>query len=252
MTRTRPPADRPEAVRHWGEMELAKRWVLTTLARWGWFGAADPGPRPVFDMLAELPGAAPVTMGHADGVVTLNVTEADPAVIARRQAALGELHRTLVGHVRHETAHVLFWRLSAVPGFLAGFRTRFGDERADYAAALARHYADPRPPGDTHVTSYATAHPHEDWAETLAHLLHLVDMVDSARSAGLTAGGDPYAAEAPDAVLTRAVDLSIALNHVNRAMGLPDLYPFVLSPAVRAKLGFVHGWVRRVPAPAAI
>ena len=52
---------------------------------------------------------------------------------------------------------------------------------------------------------------------------------------------DPYA---PDAKMKDIIDawlpLTFAMNSLNRAMGSPDLYPFVLSPTVVAKLGFVH------------
>jgi len=34
------------------------------------------------------------------------------------------------------------------------------------------------------------------------------------------------------------------VNNINRCMGQPDLYPFVLTPAVIHKLGFVHGLIR--------
>ena len=39
-------------------------------------------------------------------------------------------------------------------------------------------------------------------------------------------------------------ELTIALNGLNRSMGLEDAYPFVISPGVREKLAFVHRTVR--------
>jgi len=239
----------------WAETEAAKRWVLANLARWGWFARGDRGPRPVFRLMSEVTwsGGEAVTMGHADGVVTLNVIEAGEAERARRQAQMGELYRTMTGHVRHEIAHVLFLRLSGRTGFLPAFRARFGDERADYGGALQRHYADPRPADDSHVTPYATAHPHEDWAETVSHLLHLVDLTDSGAAAGLTwpeGPGDAYDAYAErdaDRLIGHALALALAANHVNRAMDLPDVYPFMLPAGVRAKMGFAHGWLAPGP-----
>ncbi len=236
----------------WADTEAAKRWMLATLGRWGWFTAADPGARPVFRLLSErtASGARRVTMGHADGVITINVSEARDAVLAERQERLDELYRTMLGHMRHETAHFLHLRLAEAQGFLPAFRDLFGDERADYGAALEAHYADPQPPGDRHVTSYATAHPHEDWAETLAHLMHLVDLADSAAAAGLSLpealppGHDAYAEADTERLIRGAVAMSIAVNHVNRALDLPDLYPFVLRAGVREKLGFAHRWLR--------
>jgi hypothetical protein len=218
--------------------------------RWGWLGAGDPGPRPRFHLLSETVrgGEAPVTMGHASGLVTINVTEADPAEIARRREDMGEPYRTMIGHFRHELAHYLFERLAADPAFADAFRARFGDERADYGEALNRHYAEGPPEGwvADHVTPYASAHPHEDWAETTAHLLHLTDMADSAEAAGLSmqgeprAGWDAYAEPDPVRLVGLAAGLGLALNHVNRSMGLDDLYPFVLPDTVRDKLAFVH------------
>jgi len=37
--------------------------------------------------------------------------------------------------------------------------------------------------------------------------------------------------------------LSAAVNALNRSMGLNDAYPFVLSPVVIGKLGFIHDLV---------
>ncbi|WP_421906933.1 zinc-binding metallopeptidase family protein [Mameliella sp.] len=252
MTETVPDLREADNLPLWARTEAAKRWMLANLARWGWFTESDPGPRPVFRLLSEgtAQGEQPVTMGHAMGVITINVSEADEATRAQRQDDLGELYRTMLGHMRHECAHFLFERLTERPTFLPDFRTQFGDERADYAEALDRHYAAPRDPGETHITPYATAHPHEDWAETVAHLLHLVDIADSAAAAGLALpagpqpGYDAYTDPQSDRVLDHAVRLSLAVTHVNRALELPDLYPFVLTPQVREKLGFVHGQLR--------
>lgn len=253
MTQTVPDLRAPENLPLWERSEYAKRWVLATLYRWGWFTASDPGDRPVFRMLSEqtLRGETNVTMGHADGTITINVSEAEDATRVERREEMGELYRTMVGHLRHEVAHFLFLRLADLPGFLDDFRARMGDERADYGEALKAHYANPRQPGETHITAYATAHPHEDWAETIAHLLHLVDLVDSMASTGLALpngprpGYDAYLEPDTEALVSCAVALSMAVNHVNRALDLPDLYPFVLTPQVREKMRFAHGWLRR-------
>lgn len=246
MTRTHPDPSVGQNHAHWSETETAKRWVLAGLARWGWFGADDPGARPIFDMLAEetATGALPVMMGHADGTITVNVTEADPAIRAQRQADLGEGYRTMIGHMRHEMAHFLFWRLSQKAEFPSAFRTLFGDERANYGAALKAYYDTPPMPDAAFISPYAQAHPHEDWAETVAHLLHLTDLADSGAAAGLGSGGDAYREADTDALIGRAVDLAIALNHVNRTMGQADLYPFVVTTPVREKLRFAHRWLR--------
>jgi hypothetical protein len=257
MTRTVPDLDIGDNRALWREAELAKRWALANLMRWGWFSPGSPFAPPTFDLLGEAAadGPAQVTMGHAEGVVTINVAEADPAVREARRAELGERYRTMTGHFRHELGHFLFVRLATLDGFLAAFRERFGDERADYAGALDRHYAEGPPPdwAARHLSPYASAHPHEDWAETAAHLLHLTDIADSAIAAGLSvpslaaapAGFDPWSATDPEPGLTIAMDVALAANAVNRAMGLPDLYPFVVGPVARAKLGFARDWLRR-------
>ncbi len=241
----------PNAIPNWALTEAAKRWALDNLGRWHWFRPEDPGTRPVFHMLAE--GLTPVSMGHIEGVVTISVAEADPVVRATRRQALEEPYRTMIGHMRHEIAHMLWWRLSLRDDFLEAFRSMFGDERTDYTAALQHHYYN-GPPSDWRqhfLTSYASTHPHEDWAETAAHLLHLTDITDSFVAAGLSSpdlsspGWDPYAEPDAERLIRIAAALTTGVNHVNRAMGLSDLYPFVLSDAARQKLVFVHDWLRR-------
>ena len=241
----------------WADTETAKRRALVNLGQWGWLKDSDTGPRPRFHLLSEQTstGKASVTMGHADGLITINVTEADPAQRVARREDLSERYRTLIGHFRHELGHYVFLRLSQDQSFLDAFRAGFGDERADYGAALERHY-EQGPPTDwqaSHVTAYASSHPHEDWAESFAHILHLTDMLDSFLAAGFRAPAldalraPPYEVVDTGALLTAGVDVGLGLNHLNRSMGLFDIYPFVLSEAARTKLGFVHGAVRRGP-----
>ena len=253
MTETVPDTDHPENLRLWLETETAKRWMLANLARWGWFTPSDEGARPVFKLLSEntAKGETDVIMGHANGLITINVSEASDATLSERQEELGELYRTMLGHMRHEMAHFLHLRLSEEDGFPDSFRAMFGDEREDYGEALKRHYDQPKEAGEHHITSYASAHPHEDWAETTAHLLHLVDLLDSVAATRLSLpegppdGYDAYSDDDFERILTWAIDTSLAVNHINRAMDLADLYPFVLKPAVRDKLGFVHTHLRR-------
>lgn len=241
----------------WADTEKAKRWVLVNLGQWGWLKDGDTGPRPRFHLLSEQTsaGRANVTMGHDDGLITINVTEADPAQRVARREDLSERYRTLIGHFRHELGHYVFLRLSRDEAFLNAFRARFGDERADYGAALSRHYEQGPPQGwqEAHVTTYASSHPHEDWAETFAHILHLTDMIDSFVASGFSApaleglGKPPYEVADTRAILKAGVDIGLGLNHLNRSMGLFDIYPFVLSETAREKLAFVHAAVREGP-----
>ncbi len=234
-----------------GSAERAKRWVLANLAEWEWFTPVDSGQRPRFLMLSEHTGgrAQQIIMGHANGEITINVTEADELIRLKRQLKLGEQYRSMVGHFRHEIAHFLFDRLKVLPDFLPAFRAVFGDERADYAQALKTHYADPRDPAGNYITSYATSHPHEDWAETVAHLLHLTDVADSFCSTHLAMPGvptdyHPYSETDPYRLLNIAAEITIAVNDINRALDNTDLYPFVLTVPVRHKIAFAHGWLQ--------
>lgn len=259
MTEVIPDTFHGENRELWAESERAKRRVLANLARWGWFASGDHGARPVFHLLAEktVAGSVPVTMGHADGVVTINVTEADDAQRIQRRSALGERFRTMTGHFRHELGHFfMLERLAPQFGFEDRFRLLFGDERTDYGEALQKHYSAGPPDNwnEQHVTPYASSHPHEDWAETFAHLLHLADIIDSFTAAELSspdlpvADYDAYGEEDAERLVMIGAGLGIALNHVNRSVGIDDIYPFILTPVIREKLGFVHRWMRAGPA----
>jgi hypothetical protein len=251
MTALAPDPTIANAIPNWAKTEAAKRWALDNLGRWHWFRPEDPGAPPVFHLLAE--GPTPVPMGHAQGVVTISVAEVDPVLVTARREALQEPYRTMIGHMRHEIAHMLWWRLSLRDDFLDAFRAMFGDERIDYPAALQYHYLN-GPPAEWrqyYLTSYASAHPHEDWAETAAHLLHLTDIADSFVATGLFSpqipgpDWDPYTEPDARRLVQIAGALTVGVNHVNRSMGLADLYPFVLSEHARNKLAFVHDWLRR-------
>ncbi|MGP8292492.1 zinc-binding metallopeptidase family protein [Vreelandella zhanjiangensis] len=252
MTALAPDPEIPDAIPNWALTEAAKRWVIDNLGRWHWFRPEDPGAPPTFHMLAE--GATPVPMGHVGGVVTISVAEADPVLSTTRREALEEPYRTMIGHMRHEIAHMLWWRLSLREDFLDAFREAFGDERADYTEALKHHYHE-GPPEDWrahYVSTYASAHPHEDWAETVSHLLHLTDITDSFVASGMDLPElprdqkwDAYAEPDAEHLIHIATAVVAGVNNVNRSMGLSDVYPFVLTEVTLQKLDFVHGWLRR-------
>lgn len=243
MTEVVPDRSIEQNVTLWAEAEAAKRWALMGLIRIGWFRTPDD-PRPVFRFLSEQVGQRRqmVMMGHATGVITLNVMEADPAVAIDRQQDFDEPIRSMVGHVRHELAHFLFDRLAAMDaGFLDGFRAAFGDERADYGAALDAHYADGPAPGwaDVHISRYAAAHPHEDWAETAAHVMHMRDLSHSGAALGMGLRGHSH--------FDRAQHAGLVLNHMCRSLGQPEPYPLIVSPRVRAKLEWAEDRLVRDP-----
>ena len=252
----------------WARIEAAKHRLFYTLLKLGLPLANrqdDPVHGLAFDFLADppVPHAQGVMTGHSDGVITLALKEADDAAREDVRGAMGEPYRTLLGHFRHESGHYFWDRLVAPDaGRLGAFRGLFGDERADYAAALERHYQGGPPPGwqENFVSAYAAAHPWEDFAETWAHYLHIVDTLETAWAFGIRvhprAGNglqtavdfDPHQATGMDRLVAAWLPITFAVNSLNRAMGQPDLYPFVLAPGAIAKLGFVQGLLRPVAA----
>jgi hypothetical protein len=243
-------------VEAWGRLETAKRRLLYTLLGLGLpVEPRDASGRGLAFVFARDSEEERVFTGHADGVVTINAAEADDPTREAVRRDMGEAYRTLLGHCRHEIGHYYWDRLVRDGPWLERVRARFGDERADYARARERHYAS-GPPADwpsSHVSAYASMHPWEDWAETFAHYLHMVDTLETARSYGLALRPAPVDGAALPGVSARRLDfddfddlvtawvpLTLALNSLNRGMGLPDLYPFVLSPDAVRKLQLVH------------
>lgn len=241
-----PPGPASPAVAR-APFQLARRRTVRQLLQRG----LDPdGARPPlrFRLLQGGPDA-PVTIGHADGVVTLDLAEADPAARERTRISLGEPYRTPLGHVRHEVGHwVWAVRVDGGPA-LDRFRQLFGDERQPYAQALERHYAAPDDGSwrSGHLSHYAAAHPWEDFAESVAHLLHLDDTLETAHSHGLAAPPAPGFDERYASWLA----LSVALNDLNRSMGTADPYPFSPPPAAVDKIRFVDDLVPRLGGAAA-
>ena len=246
----------------WRKMELAKHRLFYSLLKFRLpmpALAEDPENGLAFDFLAEPPGGKVLT-GHDNGIVTIALAEADDARRESHRVAMGEPYRTLLGHFRHESGHFFWNRLVRDGGRLEACRAVFGDERQDYSLALQAYYSDGAPADwqAGFVSAYATAHPWEDFAETWAHYLHIVDTLEMAASFGvsthpalarddnLDAAVDfaPYRAETISQLIESWLPLSVALNCLNRSMGQPDLYPFVLSEAAVDKLAFVHGLVR--------
>ena len=166
---------------------------------------------------------------------------------------LAEPYRTVLGHFRHEIGH--YYQLVLITDERrAGFEELFGNPDDDYQAALDRHYSEGAPEGwrQDFVSSYATMHPAEDFAETFAHYLHIRDTLDTAAAfamapAGTTFDGVPPGDVGFDRVIDEWLPLTWALNQINRSMGHPDLYPFVLPETVLTKIRFVHNLI----APAA-
>jgi hypothetical protein len=223
--------------------QSAKRRTLRLLSNAG-IDPAGRSPQLQFDMRQSSPGA-PVTIGHAYGLVTIDTAEADPARREAVRTELGEPYRTPVGHVRHETGH-WFWAAAVDDCFtLDAFRALFGDEQQPYDEALERHYLndDDGSWRTEHVTHYASAHPWEDFAESFAHYLHLVDTTETAAAFGLITVRSRSLRRRPrqgfEQLYSQWADLSVALNELNQAMGADDPYPFAPSARAVEKIAFV-------------
>ena len=247
LTRTRPGVGDP-ALPAFAEAEAAKRRLVVELIELGLpinDRVADPDRGLTFDLLSSQ--HEPVITGHDDGVITLDLAEGDDVHRESLRISMDEPYRTLLGHFRHETGHYFFFVLAETGPARAEFESLFGDPDLDYQAAIDRHYSQGAPEGweDNYVSSYATMHPAEDWAETFAHYLHIRDTLDTAAAFGFAPAGStldhPLAGEAGfDRMIELWLPLAWSLNMINRSMGHTDLYPFVLPPAVLNKMRLVH------------
>ena len=270
VNRTIPDLSNPENQVLWGRIEVAKRRLISQLVAMGLPVRAKEGEDPehglAFDFLRAAPGEPAIMTGHASGVITLNVEEADDATREKVRAAMHEPYRTLLGHLRHEVGHYYWDRLIWNTPWLDDCRALFGDERVSYSDSLNHHYHNgpPKDWAERFVSTYASCHPWEDWAETWAHYLHIEDSLITAYGFGLGAGDveidiDPFTkadlwqpeVDGAEEFLEFAnawVELTGVLNELSRSMGIPDFYPFVLNRKVVAKLHFIHCVVREARA----
>jgi hypothetical protein len=246
----------------WRRIEIAKRRLFYSLLRLGLplRNKAQDSTGLAFDFLA--PTRKPVMTGHLDGVITINLAEADDSEREKQRGMLDEPYRTLLGHFRHEIAHYYWNRLVRDDGSIEEFRQVFGDERADYTESLRRHRSQ-GPPEDwpnNFVSAYASSHPWEDFAETWAHYFHIVDTLETAKAFGVRTDPhftstaldaavdfDPYTAGV-DRLIDAWLPLTFAFNSINRSMGVGDLYPFVIGAPSMLKLGYVYNKIHRLSA----
>lgn len=247
----------PRNVYLWGLIEAAKRRLIYSALRLKLPLANrtdDPQRGLGFRFMADTvgPDGTPVRVmtAHDHGLITLNIEEADDSVREKMRLGLKEPYRTLLGHFRHETGHYYWDRLVLDSKFLEPYRALFGDERRDYDEALKAYYGSGAPTDwqDRYISMYSTMHPWEDWAETWAHYLHMMDTLETASAFGLRVGGpgkrvdigDPYEEERFDRIVGNWFPLCFASNSLNRSMGHADFYPFILSGPVMEKLRFIH------------
>ena len=256
--------DVSDQTRHalWLRMETAKRRLFYSLIKMRLPvprpGSGDPEPLE-FDFLTDRPGRKVLT-GHDNGTITISLREADDAEREKRRTNMHEPYRSLLGHFRHEVGHFYWDRLVRDGNRIDGFRAVFGDESADYGEALQRFYAS-GPAADwqtSFVSGYATMHPWEDFAETWAHYLHIVDTLEMGFAFGLKVaprlGADhglhasidrnPYEMTSVEELMAAWLPLTFAVNSLNRTMGQPDLYPFIISPPAALKLDYIRDLVQ--------
>jgi hypothetical protein len=273
LTRTIPNLEIAGNQEAWAKLETAKRRLIYALLRLNLPVSSkwqDEKQGLEFKFLSDSDDAngdqSRVMTGHDNGIITINVAEADDVYREKERLAHGEPYRTLLGHFRHEVGHY-YWDLLIAGGTrLEEFRKLFGDERADYQQALKQHY-EAGPPAnwaENFISAYASTHPWEDWAESWAHVMHMVDALETAHFVGLSvkpARRDEPALSVPpvptrahvgdfDRLIEEWATLTYVLNNLTRGLGLADAYPFVLSAVIIAKLRFVCETIAAVVAPA--
>ncbi len=246
LTRTRPSDADLRGLSQFVLAEAAKRHLIVELDALGLpivTREDDPEKGLAFDLLSSV--AENVVIGHANGIITLDLAEGDDAYRERVRVQMAEPYRTLLGHFRHEIGHYYEALLVTGPR-REQVRALFGDDTADYQAAIDRHYAEGAPDGwdQEYISTYATMHPFEDFAETFAHVLHISDTVETATTYGLSTVDPTAFSSFRDLVTGVWLPMSTALNQINRSMGAGDLYPFVIAPKVLDKLDLVAQIVR--------
>jgi hypothetical protein len=263
--RTVPDTSIQDNVVAWRKIEAAKHRLFYTIMalRLPTEPGNSGGQRLAFEFLASSPqlDGSKVMTGHNGGVITLALEEAHDAQREAIRTSMREPYRTLLGHFRHEIGHYYWDVLVRDNESLEECRNVFGDDSLDYGQALQSYYQY-GPTFDWQnrfVSAYASAHPWEDFAETWAHYLHIVDTLEMARAFGLYVNPpvakrgdleaevdfDPYLVSDVSLLIDTWIPLSNALNSLNRTLGQPDIYPFVLSPPVTKKLGFIHALISR-------
>ncbi|MDM9626688.1 putative zinc-binding metallopeptidase [Rhizobium sp. S152] len=256
-----PNTNTEDGIERWRRISQAQRHLFYSLLRWRLSPpdrTEDPAGGLVFDFLEDTVqsdgNVVPAMTGHDEGVIAIRAAEADDLTREQARASMNEPYRTLLGHFRHEIGHFVWNKLVRDRDAFEGFRAVFGDERQDYGQALQNHYQNGAPPDWqlSFISSYATAHPWEDFAECFAHYLHIVDTLETARGFGIAIDPrgheemaaevdfDPYRAASAEQLVSAWIPLSVAINAIQRSMGQPDSYPFVLSPPVVTKLEYLH------------
>lgn len=257
LNRTIPDLSDKKNFLKWQNLEIAKHRLIYQLQKIGLDLPSKMSDEDglCFDFIAKSANQKIMT-GHANGVITILLREADSVFREQMRKEMEEPYRTLIGHLRHEVGHYFWERLIfANQEVLLAFTAIFGNHEVNYGEALQAYYKNGAPEdwSISFISKYATSHPWEDWAETWAHYLHVMDMVETAHFFGLEVNPkevsesmkiaptfDPYTVKDFETIVRTCVPLSFAVNSINRAMGISDVYPFVISPAVVNKMKFIH------------
>lgn len=248
FTNVIPPLSQTESIARWRAMESAKRRLLLQLEdlRLPPFIADTLQTHPLrFDFLEDSVDAEgkpkKVTTGHENGLITINLAEADSVHRERLRVQFGEPQRTLIGHMRHEVGHYIDWAWASRVA-AKKYHSLFGDPDAvDYSEAMKRHYEQGPPTDwhDNHASAYATMHPWEDFAETVNLYLDIMAIATTANDIG--GQGLDLSPETDAAKLVKSVlDIVIQVSEYNFDLGLLPLLPERLSPMVVHKLSYVH------------
>jgi hypothetical protein len=270
-----PNLDEPRHLVYWARLETAKRRLLYTLSSLNLPVVSkneDPEKGLLFRFLADKRADSefteplntqeePVYTGHKNGIITINLAEADDIARTRARVRMAELYRTLQGHFRHEIGHY-YWELLISPydEKIQQFRALFGNEQTDYKEAQKIYYEQgvSQRWNNNYISAYGAMHPLEDWAETWAHYFHIIDCTETARDFGFIVQQCSIASQGIvqeeneqlndqdgekdrfNILLDDWVDLSVGINALNRSMGIEDFYPFVLHEPIKEKLRFIH------------
>lgn len=254
FNRTIPDLSNTENIKRWRRFEQAKKRLFYSLVslklplKNGW---DDPQSGLLFDF-KEDKRSNPVLLesfvstGYLSGVITINVLEADDIAREATKHKMNESYRTMLGHLRHESGHYFYSFLSQFPDLQDEFANLFGDANANYQEALDRYYA--LGPierwSDYYISNYASCHPLEDWAECWSHYQHLTDTLETAGAYQMVQ--DQIHPEDFRSLANQWRSFAVALNELNRSIGLPDAYPFVITQTIERKLAFVGKVVNRV------
>lgn len=245
MTEARPDDDDVAGIAALRSAERAKRHMFRDFSKVG-VSLRPKREDPINGIAFNMLRGGNVTIGHASGLITIDLAESQDSHRVRLQHRLAEPYRTMLGHMRHESGHYAEWQLVDRRGLTARAEALFGDTTQSYADAISRHYEQGPPDAwrENYVSSYATMHPWEDFAESWAHYLHISDALETAADAGFHEVGAQSSSFA-ETIVARWLPLATAANMLNESMGKDHLYPFTLAPAVIEKIAFMDSLVLR-------